>query len=98
MQLSQYYVYILSDRYRKVLYVGITANLRLRLDEHKRGAYEGFTKQYNLQCLLYYEVWDTAVKAITREKQLKKWHRKWKLDLIRETNPTFKDLSSGFSS
>ena len=94
MQLSQYYVYIIGNRYRTVLYVGITGNLHLRVEEHKRETFEGFTKQFNVKYLLYYEIWDSADKAIAREKQLKKWHRQWKIDLIKETNPTFRDLSS----
>ena len=94
MQLRQFYIYILTNRYRRVLYIGITNDLSRRLAEHKQGLVKGFTAQYNLRYLLYYEIWDTVEQAIAREKQLKNWHREWKFNLIKESNPNLKDLST----
>jgi putative endonuclease len=63
-----------------------------RVFQHKQKYIEGFSKQYNLNKLLYYEVFDSAIEAISREKQLKNWHREWKINLIKSENPKFKDL------
>mgnify|MGYP003516550735 CR=1 FL=1 len=92
MKLQQYYVYIVSNKYNKVLYIGVTNNLNRRVHQHRDGVV-GFTKQYNAHKLLYYDVLDTADAAIMREKQLKNWHREWKLNLIQTVNPEFRDLS-----
>lgn len=77
---------------RPTLYVGVTENLVRRVWQHKEGVVEGFTKKYELKKLLYYEVFESIIEAIEREKQLKHWNRSWKLELIGKTNPVFKDL------
>lgn len=76
------------------LYVGITNNLVRRVYEHKEGLADGFTKKYNIKHLLYFESCVDAKSAITREKQIKKWNREWKLNLIKKDNPEMRDLYS----
>ncbi len=88
------YVYMLTNEYNTVFYIGVTSNLIKRIWEHKSKVVEGFTKKYNLNKLVYYEVSDNIESAINREKQLKKWHRQWKINLVKEFNPTFEDLYS----
>lgn len=85
------FVYIIGNR-KPVLYVGVTANLVTRIYRHKHGVASEFTKRYNIHKLLYYEVFDRIWDAIKREKQLKNWHREWKINLIKSKNPEFKDL------
>ncbi|MEW5861203.1 MAG: GIY-YIG nuclease family protein [Cyanobacteriota bacterium] len=85
------FVYILGSN-RPTLYIGVTSDLIKRVYEHKQGLVKGFSKKYKLHKLLYYEVFDDVNVAIKREKQLKNWHRDWKLNLIRSKNPTLKDL------
>jgi putative endonuclease len=87
------YVYILASQKNGTLYVGVTGNLEKRVAEHKAKICEGFTKKYNVSKLVYYEDTDDVNAAIAREKQLKKWERSWKLRLIEESNPSWKDLS-----
>jgi len=89
---TQSYVYILTNEYNTVLYVGVTSDLIKRIYEHKGKFVEGFTKKYNLSKLVYYEVAGDIESAILREKQLKKWHRQWKINLIKESNPKFEEL------
>jgi len=86
------YVYILTNEYNKVFYIGVTSNLIKRVLEHKNKITEGFTNKYNLHKLVYYEAASDIGSAIYREKQLKRWHRQWKISLIKEFNPTFEDL------
>ena len=86
------YVYILTNEYSTTFYVGVTSNLIKRIYEHKGKFVDGFTKKYNLNKLVYYEIAENIESAIMREKQLKHWHRKWKIELINEFNPEFKDL------
>ncbi|UII24887.1 GIY-YIG nuclease family protein [Fulvivirga maritima] len=86
------YIYIVSNKIRSVLYVGVTANLSARSWEHKNGEGSFFTKKYKCTDIIYYEFFPDIESAITREKQLKKWKRDWKLELIRKFNPTLKDL------
>lgn len=86
------YVYILTNKYNKVLYIGVTSDLTKRIWEHKNKCIEGFTKKYGLNKLIYYEVANDIVSAINREKQLKRWYREWKINLIKEFNPTYEDL------
>ncbi len=88
------YIYILTNEYNKVFYIGVTTDLIKRIWEHKNKIADGFTKKYNLQKLVYYEAAGTIESAIIREKQLKNWHRKWKIDLVKTFNPTFEDLYS----
>jgi len=88
-----YYVYIITNVTNNVLYIGITNNLQRRIYEHKNGLVDGFSKQCHLCKLVYYESTNDAVSAIEREKQLKRWHRDWKMNLIKENNPEFDDLN-----
>ena len=90
---KNYYVYILTSKRNGTLYIGVTNDLNRRIYEHKNGLVEGFTKKYNTKILVYYESTNSIESAITREKQLKKWNREWKLKLIEENNPMWKDLS-----
>ena len=90
--MGQYYVYILASKRNGTLYIGVTNNLVRRVLEHKNDVVESFTKKYSVHQLVWYEVADTPDAAITREKQLKKWNRAWKLKLIEEKNPHWKDL------
>lgn len=91
-----YYVYILTNLSNKVLYIGMTNNLVRRMYEHKKKLVKGFTSRYNLVKLIYYETTNDITSAIKREKQLKNWHRQWKINLIRTKNPDYKDLSKDF--
>ena len=88
-----YYVYILTNYNNKVLYIGMTNNLSRRLYEHKHKLIDGFTKRYSLCKLVYYECLSDTRAAIMREKQLKRWIRQKKTDLIETTNPQWEDLS-----
>jgi putative endonuclease len=89
---KQFYVYILASRRNGTLYTGVTSNLVKRVWQHRNGEIEGFTKKYDVKRLVYYETHQTAEPAIKREKQIKKWNRQWKLRLIEEDNPDWKDL------
>lgn len=88
----KYYVYILASSRNGTLYIGVTSNLRRRTDEHKQGLIPGFTQKYNVHQLVYFEEYNDPRDAIAREKQLKWWRRKWKLELIETINPNWKDL------
>jgi len=88
---KQAFVYIIGNN-RPTLYIGVTSNLIKRVYEHKQGLVDGFSKKYQLYKLLYYEVFGDIEEAIKREKQLKNWHREWKLNLIKSKNPDFKNL------
>ena len=90
--MKEYYVYILSNQMNSVLYIGVSNDLIRRMYEHKNKLVNGFSKRYNLNKLLYFKKTDNVEVAIQREKQLKNWHRQWKLNLIKENNPEFKDL------
>ncbi len=90
---KRFYVYILASRRNGTLYVGMTSNLARRIDEHKSGAVPGFTSEYGIKTLVYYEVYDDAENAIRREKRLKRWNRDWKLKLIEKDNPNWRDLT-----
>ncbi len=87
-----FYVYILASHRNGTLYCGVTSNLIKRVWEHKNKVTEGFTEKYDVDKLVYYEQFLGAEHAIMREKRLKKYNRKWKLDLIEKDNPTWKDL------
>ena len=88
-----YYVYILSNITNTTLYIGVTNDLKRRLYEHKNKLLPGFTEKYNVNKLVYFEKTTDVKSAIQREKNLKKWNRSWKIDLIKKFNPGFKDLS-----
>jgi len=90
--MKKFFVYILCSKRNGTLYVGVTSDLIKRVYEHKNKLVEGFTKKYNVDNLVWYEIHETAETAITREKQIKKWKRDWKLQLIEENNPDWKDL------
>ena len=91
---KQFYVYIMTSRRNGTLYIGMSSNLVQRVWNHKNNMVEGFTEKYKVKHLVYYEVHDSAESAIIREKQIKKWRRKWKLRLIEEQNPRWEDLYS----
>jgi putative endonuclease len=86
------YVYILCSERNGTLYIGVTSNLVKRIYEHKNKLIEGFTSKYKVNKLIYYEVFDSIEQAINREKNIKKWNRSWKLRIIEEFNPEWKDL------
>ena len=88
-----YYVYILTNYEETTFYIGVTSDLLRRVLEHKRKIKESFSSKYNLTKLVYFETTDSSISAIEREKQLKRWHRKWKIDLIKKINPNLDDLS-----
>ena len=90
--MKSYYVYILASKQNGTLYIGLTNNLIKRVYEHKHNLIAGFTKKYRIHILLYYELFENIESAITREKQLKKWNRDWKLELIEKENPRWMDL------
>jgi len=85
-------VYILASKQTGTLYIGVTSNLLKRAWEHKNDLVEGFTKRYGVHRLVYYELYDDIVSAIKREKQMKKWNRAWKLELIERQNLRWRDL------
>ena len=85
-------VYILASQRNGTLYIGVTSNLPKRVWEHREGVVDGFSKDYGVKNLVWYEIHGSAEAAITREKQLKKWNRIWKLRLIEEFNPQWRDL------
>jgi len=85
-------VYILASKPNGTLYVGVTSDLVTRCWQHKKGFVEGFTKTYKVHRLVYFELHQTMGNAITREKQIKKWNRAWKLSLIERDNGEWKDL------
>ena len=85
-------VYILANQRNGTLYIGVTSDLVKRVWQHKQNLVEGFTQKRQVHQLVYFEQADDMLSAITREKQLKKWRRQWKLDLIEQTNPYWQDL------
>jgi putative endonuclease len=89
----QFYVYILASRKHGTLYVGVANDLVRRVHQHKAKNISGFSAKYGINKLMYYEVFDDPTSAITREKQLKKWHREWKIRTIEHDNPNWDDLS-----
>ena len=86
------YVYIMTNKRYGTLYVGVTSNLVKRAWEHRLGAVDGFTKEYGLKQLVWYEQHTSMIEAITREKQIKRWHRDWKVNLVHSMNPRWADL------
>ena len=92
MLTQSYYVYMLASRRRGTLYVGVTNDLVKRVWQHKQGLVEGFTKRYGIRTLVWYEQTESIESAIAREKQIKKWNRDWKIELIESGSPQWKDL------
>lgn len=92
--MKQFFVYIMGSR-SGVLYIGVTSDLQKRIYQHREGMVEGFTRRYQVKQLLYWEEAPDAEAAISREKQLKKWRREKKLNLIKTLNPELLDLSVG---
>jgi putative endonuclease len=89
---QSYYVYILASKQNGTLYIGVTGNLEQRVYQHKHRSVEGFTQKYGVHLLVYYEETNDVHAALAREKQLKNWQRKWKLELIEKDNPGWEDL------
>ena len=87
-----FFVYILASRRNGTLYVGMTDDLARRMWEHQTGAFPGFTKTYAVKTLVWFEPHETRDSAFTRERQIKKWRRRWKLHMIEEANPGWLDL------
>ena len=89
---KQYYVYIICNKRNGTLYTGITSDLIKRIWQHKNGLVEGFSKLYKTKTLVYFEAYKEVEEAILREKRIKKWNRKWKINLIEKNNPNWDDL------
>ena len=98
IQQKQFFVYILASARNGTIYTGMTSNLPQRIWQHKHHVAEGFTNDHNVTTLVWFELHENAEAAITREKQLKKWDRKWKLELIEAENPTWRDLYPDIAS
>ena len=93
----QYHVYLLTNWNNKVMYVGVTSDLKRRLFEHRNKSVEGFTAKYNVHKLVYYEATSDVQSAIAREKEIKKWRREKKNRLVERINPDWRDLSAGWT-
>ena len=91
--IHHYYLYIITNKKNGVLYIGVTNNLERRMFEHKNKLIKGFSSRYNLDKLVYLEAYQFVEDAIKREKNMKKWKREWKINLIVEDNPDWGDLS-----
>jgi putative endonuclease len=90
--MKSFWLYIVASRPRGTLYVGMTNDLVRRIHEHREGLVDSFTKEHGVKMLVYYEQHAIAMAAIQREKNIKHWSRKWKIDLIRSLNPDWRDL------
>lgn len=86
------YVYILTNKPRGILYIGVTSKLLARAEQHLLTRTDSFVRRYNLNKLVHLEEYPTIVEAIAREKQLKRWHREWKINLVEKDNPDWEDL------
>ncbi|WP_250433323.1 GIY-YIG nuclease family protein [Hanstruepera flava] len=91
--IHQYHLYILTNKKNGTLYVGVTNDLERRMFEHKKKLIKGFSKKYGLDKLVYFETYQYINDAIKREKNIKKWKRQWKINLIEDNNPNWEDLS-----
>jgi putative endonuclease len=91
-----YYVYVLASKQNGTLYTGVTGDLFGRVSQHKNDSVDGFTKKYGVHTLVYYEEYDNIEAAIIREKRIKEWKRKWKIELIEKYNPHWIDLYNNF--
>jgi putative endonuclease len=87
-----FFVYIVASRRNGTIYTGMTDNLLQRIWQHRNDVFPGFTKQHGVKMLVWYEQHDTRDAALRRERQIKKWNRSWKLQLIERMNPTWRDL------
>ena len=92
---KRYYVYMLASQRNGTLYVGVTSDIVKRVWEHREGVVEGFTKKHNVKRLVWFEVHENVIAAITREEQIKRWNRSWKVKLIQAENPDWRDLYNG---
>ncbi len=90
--MKQGYVYIMANKPQGTIYIGVTSDIIKRVYEHKNDFIDGFSRKYALKNLVYYEVFDEIAEAIKREKQLKEWQRKWKIELIEKQNLKWEDL------
>lgn len=90
--MTSYYVYIMASNRNGTLYIGVTSKLRERIFKHKNGTFDGFTKKYKVDRLVYFDVTNSIEEAIKKEKQIKKWNRQWKMRLIEDLNPKWEDL------
>ena len=90
--MKPYYVYILASKKNGTLYLGVTNDIARRIYEHKNNLVDGFTKKYSVHCLVYFEVCEDVRVAIQREKNIKKWRRRWRIELIEKNNPDWRDL------
>ncbi|KJC62301.1 excinuclease ABC subunit C [Bradyrhizobium sp. LTSPM299] len=95
---TQFFVYILASGRNGTLYAGVTNNLARRITEHKAKLVPGFTRQYNVDQLVYFEALDSILEARAREHSLKRWRRAWKIKLIEELNPDWRDLADQLNS
>ncbi len=95
--MNPYYVYILASQRNGTLYIGVTHDLARRVSDHKNNIIKGFTEQYRVHHLVYFEETQDVNEALMREKQLKKWKRNWKIELIESVNPDWKDLYEGIN-
>ena len=93
MHPKQYFVYLLASERNGTLYIGVTNDLIRRVHEHQQGIADGFTKKHNIKMLVWYEQHTDIEQAIIREKQLKKWNRAWKVELVEKENPLWRDLT-----
>ncbi|MEZ5813187.1 MAG: GIY-YIG nuclease family protein [Alphaproteobacteria bacterium] len=87
-----YFVYMLTNFKKNVLYIGLTGNLAERVAQHKSGQVEGFTRKYNVNSLIYFEQFDDITEAKARERNLKKWKRDWKEKLVNQSNPEWNEI------
>ena len=93
-----FYVYMLASRRNGTLYAGITSNLAQRVWHHREGIVNGFSEEHAVKLLVWYEQYETAYEAIAREKQIKKWTRSWKIEMIEAVNPYWRDLYGDITS
>ena len=93
--MKQYFVYVMASSRRGTLYIGSTSDLPARVTQHKLGLFDGFTKQYGVKTLVHFEAFDDSYVMVTRERQLKKWNRAWKVRLIEENNPEWTECDVG---
>lgn len=98
MNMKTYFVYIITNINNSVFYIGVTNNLKRRTQEHREEIIPGFSKKYKVKKLVYFEETSDVKSAIQREKQLKNWHREWKINLIKSLNPELRDLDPETSS